>query len=134
MNPNPINYQAIELWQTLSDQETTLTFKQAVLKAWKLLQQAGRLIFLVGLLFFVVVIWLWSVAYRSGKDFRYWLETAQVSPETLVSTTLDIFVRRPIEWLVNWSEAKRKELLRIPEVKALTATVEPKLIKGTDEK
>ncbi|MBE9199606.1 MULTISPECIES: hypothetical protein [unclassified Nodularia (in: cyanobacteria)] len=126
MNPNPINYQAIELWQTLSDKETTLTFKQAAIKTWKLLQQAGRLLFLVSLFFVVVVVWLWSVAYRSGKDFRYWLETAQVSPETLFSTTLDILVQRPIAWLVNWSEVKRQELMRTPEVKALISKTESK--------
>lgn len=126
MNPNPINYQAIELWQTLSDKETTLTFKQAAIKTWKLLQQAGRLLFLVSLFFVVIVVWLWSVAYRSGKDFRYWLETAQVSPETLFSTTLDILVQRPIAWLVNWSEVKRQELMRTPEVKALISKTEPK--------
>ncbi len=126
MNPNPINYQAIELWQTLSDKDTTLTFKQAALKTWKLLQQAGRLVFLVTLFFVVIVVWLWSVAYRSGKDFRHWLETAQVSPEKLFSTTLDILVERPIAWLVNWSEAKRKELLRTPEVKGLISNTKPK--------
>lgn len=124
MNPNPINYQAIELWQTLSDKETTLTFQQAAIKTWKLLQQAGRLLFLVSLLFVVIVVWLWSVAYRSGKDFRYWLETAQVSPEKLFATTLDILVQRPIAWLVNWSEVKRQELLRTPEVKALISKTE----------
>ena len=119
MNPNPINYQAIELWQTLSERDTILTFRQAGIKAWQLLQQAGRLLFLLSLLFFVVVIWLWSVAYRSGRDFRYWLETAQVSPEKLVSRTLDILVKTPSKFLVNWSEVKRKELLRTPEVKVL---------------
>ncbi|MDB9346560.1 hypothetical protein [Nodularia spumigena] len=124
MNPNPINYQAIELWQTLSDKETTSTFQQAAIKTWKLLQQAGRLLFLVSLLFVVIVVWFWSVAYRSGKDFRYWLETAQVSPEKLLATTLDILVQRPIAWLVNWSEVKRQELLRTPEVKALISKTE----------
>jgi hypothetical protein len=129
MNPNPIQYQAIELWQTLSDKDTKLTFKQGAIALWKVLKQAGRLVFLVGLFFVVVVVWFWSVAYRAGSDFRYWLETAMVSPEQLVAKTVEI-ITAPIKWFVKWSEVKLQELLGIEKSTAITGKTEPKLIAG----
>jgi hypothetical protein len=129
MKPNPIQYQAIELWQTLSDKDTKLTFKQAAIAFWKVLKQAARLVFLVGLFFLVVVVWFWSVAFRSGGDFRYWLETAMVSPEQLVAKIVEI-ITAPIKWFVKWAEVKRQELLGIETTPTVIAKTEPKLIAG----
>jgi hypothetical protein len=129
MNPNPIQYQAIELWQTLSDEDTKLTFKQAAIALWKVLKQAGRLVFLVGLFFLVVVVWFWTVAYRTGSDFRYWLETAMVSPEELVSKTLELLLK-PVKWVSKWSELKLQEFLGIKQSTAIAPSSPAKLIAG----
>jgi hypothetical protein len=132
MNPNPIQYQAIELWQTLSDKDTKLTFKQGAIALWKVVKQAGRLVFLVGLFFVVVVVWFWSVAYRTGSDFRYWLEAAQVSPDQLVTKTVELLLQ-PVKWLSKWSELKLQEFLGIEKSTAIAPSSEAKLIAGTPD-
>jgi hypothetical protein len=127
MNPNPIQYQASQLWQTLATQETAWTYKQAIIKTWELLKQTGKLIVLLVLLVVVVLVWWWSLGYRGGYDFRKWLETEQPTLEELLQEAVTRLLM-PFEWLANWAQDKVKELLGIPDEKAITPGAERKAI------
>ncbi|MBD2099878.1 hypothetical protein [Leptolyngbya sp. FACHB-261] len=117
LSTNPIFEQATELWATLSDPCTALTYKNAASRTWVLLRQIVRLIFLLTLLAVVVVVWIWSVGFQSGRAFRSWLNTEEPTPTLLLQKTADILLW-PFKVTVDWSKKQIKEQLGI-ELKPL---------------
>lgn len=114
---NPIQNQATELWQNLSDKETALTLKKGLEKFWELVQQTLQLIFFLVLLVVALLIWFWSVGYQSGRAFRTWMETGVKSPDDLVTQLVNLALK-PLGVLPDWAKSKIQELLGI-ELKAL---------------
>jgi hypothetical protein len=114
---NPIQNQALELWQNLSDKDTALTLKKGLEKFWELAQQILQLFFFIVLLGVALVIWFWSVGYQSGRTFRAWTETDVKSPDDLVTQLLNMLLK-PLQVLPDWAKTQIQELLGI-ELKAL---------------
>jgi hypothetical protein len=114
---NPIQNQATELWQNLSDKETALTLKKGLEKFWELVQQTLQLLFFLVLLVVALVIWFWSVGYQSGRAFRTWMETDVKSPDDFVTRLVNLILK-PLEVLPDWAKSQIKELLGI-DLKAL---------------
>ena len=117
---NPIQNQATELWQNLSDKDTALTLKKGLEKLWELVQQTLQLFFFIILLGVALVIWFWSVGYQSGRAFRTWTETGVASPDDLVTQVVNALLK-PLQVLPDWAKSKIQELLGI-EFKALPST------------
>lgn len=133
MKPNPIQYQAAQLCDTLFAPDTALTYKEATLKSGEILKQTARLIFMLGLLFVVFVVWVWSVGFQSGQGFRGWLETEQPTLERLLQEAAKILLK-PFELVAEWSQSQVKELLGIPEDKVITPATDCKVIEPAVEK
>lgn len=114
---NPIQNQATELWQNLSDKETALTLKKGLEKFWEIIQQTAQLLFFLVLLVVAFVIWFWSVGYQSGRAFRTWMETDVKSPDDLVTQLINM-VLKPLEVLPDWAKSQIQQLLGI-DLKAL---------------
>jgi hypothetical protein len=114
---NPIQNQATELWQNLSDKETALTLKKGLEKFWEIIQQTAQLLFFLVLLVVAFVIWFWSVGYQSGRAFRTWMETDVKSPDDLVTQLVNM-VLKPLAVLPDWAKSQIQQLLGI-DLKAL---------------
>jgi hypothetical protein len=105
---NPIQYQTIELWQNLSDADTGKIYQKALLKSWQLLQQIGRLLFLLFLLVAAICIWVWSVGFQSGRLFRQWLNVEEPTPQDIVLKFSDTLLL-PLKVGIVWLEAEIKK-------------------------
>ncbi|WP_088888981.1 hypothetical protein [Leptolyngbya ohadii] len=106
---NSIQYQATELWQTLSDQDTGAIYQKAVHKTWQLLKQLSRLLLLLLLFGTAIVVWVWSVGFQSGSGFRMWLEKNS-DPDTIALKAIEILLF-PFKLASIWLEKQAKELL-----------------------
>ncbi len=60
---------ATELWNTLSEKDTAITYKQFLIISWKLLVQTITLIFSLLMLLVAIIIWLWSIGFQLGQYF-----------------------------------------------------------------
>jgi hypothetical protein len=105
---NPIQYEVAEFWETLSAPETGIVFKQAIAKIWKLLQQIGKLAFLLLLLLAVVVVFLWSVAFQCGRAFRRVVEDQQPAHEQILNGLVKLILL-PVQKLAAWTKFQAKE-------------------------
>lgn len=99
---NPIQFFATELWQTLSERDTAVTYKQFFTKTFKLLAQAIALLFFLILLVVAVIIWLWGVGFQSGRLFREWLVTKQPT-EVQILSAIARLILWPIEKAIAWA-------------------------------
>ncbi|MBO3457574.1 hypothetical protein G7B40_009200 [Aetokthonos hydrillicola Thurmond2011] len=130
---NPIQYQTVALWQNLTNQETTWTYKEAIHKTWELLQQIVQLMLSLVLLFVAMIIWWWSVGFHSGRNFRDWFENDVKTPDEFLRR-LGGFVVNFYNWLVDWSQSERKKLLTNQSQPALASRQEPKLLTAGGQK
>jgi hypothetical protein len=105
---NPIRYQASELWQTLSDQDTGAIYQKAVHKTWQLLKQLSRVVLLLLLFVTAVVVWVWSVGFQSGSGFRIWLQK-NPEPSALAAKAIELLLY-PFKVASIWLEKQTKEL------------------------
>ncbi|HEY9641425.1 MAG TPA: hypothetical protein V6C57_13140 [Coleofasciculaceae cyanobacterium] len=105
---NPIQYEVAEFWETLSAPETGIVFKQAIAKIWKLLKQIGKLAFLLLLLLAVVVVFLWSVAFQSGRAFRNVVEDQQPAHEQILNGIVKLLLL-PVQKLAEWTKVQAKQ-------------------------
>jgi hypothetical protein len=100
---NPIQYQASQLWDNLSDKSTAKTYKCALIKTGDLLKQTAILLLMLVLLLVAVFVWMWNVGYRSGWGFRKWMESENPSPQELVAAVFN-FLTQPIILAFNWTQ------------------------------
>jgi hypothetical protein len=99
---NPIQFFAAELWQTLSERDTAVTYKQFFAKTFKLLAQVLALLFFLFLLVVAVIVWLWGVGFQSGRLFREWLVTKQPT-EIQILSAMARLILWPIEKAIAWA-------------------------------
>lgn len=106
---NPIRYYATELWHTLSERDTAVTYKQFLLKTLKLLIQAIALIFFLLLLLVAIIIWLWGIGFQSGQYFGEWLESKTSIQEALYD--LLKLILWPFKLAFEWAKDRVKKYL-----------------------
>ncbi|MBD2355986.1 hypothetical protein H6G41_15375 [Tolypothrix sp. FACHB-123] len=128
---NPIQNQAVELWQNISDKDTALTLKKGLQKFWELLQQTLQLCFFIVLLGVALIIWFWSIGYQSGRYFRNWTENDVKSPDDLVTQLINMLLK-PLQVLPDWAKTQIQELLGI-ELKALPSAKTQNILPATKD-
>jgi len=106
---NPIQ-EAIQLWATLSDTDTTVTYQKAALKTWLIFKQLITVILFLLSLVTALIIWVLGLAFQSGQQFRNWLEVKQPNLNEIVSVLFKFLVW-PLERAYEWSAAFIKEYL-----------------------
>ena len=85
---NQIQTQATKVWQSIAAPETAATYQKTGAVTWAILKETGYLLWLVICLVLVAGEWIWKTGYRSGYDFREWLNNFErPSPDRLLSAT-----------------------------------------------
>jgi hypothetical protein len=80
-----IQSQAAKVWKLLTDTATLETYKQALGLTWTLLQETGRLLWLLVCAILVGFAWLLGTSLWAGKAFRTWTtQLEQPSSEPLL--------------------------------------------------
>jgi hypothetical protein len=104
LNPNPIQLYATELWETLSEKETAITYKQALVKTWNLLKYLLALLLSIFLLTVALIVSIWGIGFNLGEQFQQWLDNGGQgrTPEEFVTKLLKIIVF-PIQKIVEWA-------------------------------
>jgi hypothetical protein len=123
---NSIQAQAGELWQTLSERDTAVTYKQAAVKTWKVLKQGIILIVSLALLSIAIVLWIWSVGFNSGRSFREWLETEKPAPNEILGVTI-YFLLWPFERAFDWAKDQVQKSL------GWTVKIDAQLLESTGQ-
>jgi hypothetical protein len=83
-----IQTQADKLWKTATDQSTAATYQQTLTVTWTILKETGYLLWLVVCLVLVFGDWIWKTGYRTGWNFRGWLNNfEQPSADQVLSET-----------------------------------------------
>jgi glucan phosphoethanolaminetransferase (alkaline phosphatase superfamily) len=106
-----VQKKANDLWATLAEKDTGTVYQQAAAKTWKLLKQTIALIFFLWVLLAALIIWIWGIGFRSGLQFRTWLEVKQPTLDELISTILQVFFVWPFKWAVAWANEFVKKYL-----------------------
>ncbi len=71
---NQISLQANKLWQLISAPTTAAIYKQALSVTWTILQETGKLAWLVFCLVLVTLDWFWNNSIRLGRQTRAWFD------------------------------------------------------------
>ncbi|NEQ54012.1 MAG: hypothetical protein F6K11_28425 [Leptolyngbya sp. SIO3F4] len=100
---NPIQIQAAKLWQILCEKDTALTYQQAGTQTWVLLKRFFLLLFFLLTSLVALTFWFCGIGFRSGWQFRHWLEVEQPSIDEIISLVLKTFLL-PLEYAFKWSE------------------------------
>jgi hypothetical protein len=74
---NQIQAQATKVWKTVSDPATTETYQKTSSVTLLLLKEIAYLFWLIFCLVLVFGEWFWKTAYRSGSNFRSWLNNLE---------------------------------------------------------
>lgn len=85
-----IQTQADKLWKTVTDPSTASSYKQTANVTWNILKETGYLLWLVVCLGLVFGEWVWKTGYRTGWQFRGWvnsLNAEKPSADQLLSET-----------------------------------------------
>ncbi|UBF26151.1 hypothetical protein K9N68_32280 [Kovacikia minuta CCNUW1] len=83
-----IQTQADKLLKIVTDQSTAATYQQALAVTWTILKETGYLLWLVVCLGLVFGDWVWKTGYRTGWNFRGWLNSfEQPSADQVLSET-----------------------------------------------
>jgi hypothetical protein len=85
-----IQTQANKLVKTITDPSTASTYKQTLAVTWTILKETGYLLWLVVCLVLVFGEWIWKTGYRTGWNFRGWvnsLNTEKPSADQVLSET-----------------------------------------------
>jgi hypothetical protein len=104
LNPNPIQVYATDLWESLSEKDTAVTYKQAILKTWRLLKILLILFASVFLLVVAAIISIWGIGFNLGAQFQKWLDNNGQGrqPEEFLKELLNILLL-PIQKIVEWA-------------------------------
>jgi hypothetical protein len=102
---------ANDLWATLSEKDTGTVYQQAATKTWKLLKQTLALLFFLWMLLAAVIIWIWGIGFRSGLQFRTWLEVKQPTLNEIISAMLQFLLVWPLKGAVEWANEFVKKYL-----------------------
>lgn len=70
---NQIQTQASKVWQTVTSPETAAVYQNAGTLTWTILKETGYLLWLVICLVLVLGDWIWKTGYRTGYQFRGWI-------------------------------------------------------------
>jgi hypothetical protein len=85
---NQIQTQASKVWQTVTDPSTAATYQQTLTVTWSILKETGYLLWLVVCLVLVFGEWIWKTGYRTGWNFRGWINSfEQPSADQVLSET-----------------------------------------------
>lgn len=71
---NQISLQANKLWQLISASTTAAIYQQALSVTWQILQETGKLLWLVFCLVLVGFDWFWNNSVRLGRQTRAWFD------------------------------------------------------------
>jgi hypothetical protein len=109
---NPIQIYTAELWNTLSERDTAITYKQALAKTWKLLRYLLALLFYMFLLGVAVIIATWGIGFNLGASLQKWLNNSGEgrTPEEFFSILLTAVIS-PTKKLVEWANKYLKKYL-----------------------
>lgn len=102
VNPNPIQYHASTLWDTLKERETAIIYKQALHKTWLILKQAIALLFFIVLLATALIVAIWGTGYTLGIALQKWIAQQDRQPEDF-ATGIFQALRSPLDRLVKWA-------------------------------
>jgi hypothetical protein len=111
---NPIQIYAAELWDALAERDTAITYKQALIKTWKLLKYLLALVFFMFLLGTAVIISIWGIAYNLGVSLQKWLNNDGQgrTPEEFFLILVNAFIA-PFKKVVEWANDYVKKYLSI---------------------
>lgn len=85
-----IQTQANKLWKTVTDESTAAAYQQTLGVTWAILKETGYLLWLVVCLVLVFGEWVWKTGYRTGWNFRGWvnsMNTEKPSADQVLSET-----------------------------------------------
>lgn len=104
LNPNPIQLYSSQLCDSLTERDTVVTYKQALIKTWQLLKSLLYLVFSVFLLALALLVSIWGIGYNLGGQFQKWLDNGGKgrTPEEFVTKLLKILYS-PIQKVVEWA-------------------------------
>jgi hypothetical protein len=90
--PTPIQLYAAALWEALSEKDTAITYKQALIKTWVLFKYLLALVFFSFLFVIAFIISIWGIGFNLGKQFRQWLDDTENDhgPNEIVEALLKI--------------------------------------------
>ncbi len=96
---------AMQLCRILSEKDTVVVYQQAAGKTWDLLKQATAVIYFLFRLLIALIIWVWGIAFQSGRYFRNWLEVKQPNLDEITSALFKYLVwsaKRAYEWSASF--------------------------------
>ncbi len=83
-----IKMQAAQVWQLITAAETYGVYQSAIALTWKILKEAGLLLWLVICLVLVFSDWFWKTGVGAGRSAREWFTNLQEgSSDQLASET-----------------------------------------------
>jgi hypothetical protein len=106
-----VQRKANDLWTTFVEEDTGTVYQQAATKTWELLKQMISLLFFLWVLLVALIIWIWGIGFRSGLQFRTWLEVKQPKLDEILSALLKNFFVWPFEQAFAWASAFVKKYL-----------------------
>lgn len=110
LQSNPVQQQVSQLWSTLSEEDTAAVYQQAAAKTWTLLKQIASLIVFIVIAIVALTVWLWGVGFRSGLQFRQWIEVEHPTSDELVGAFLKVLIW-PLERAFEWADRFVKNYL-----------------------
>ena len=100
---SPLQDQAIQLWETLCEPDTASTYQKAGSRTWLILQRIFWVSYFLVTSFVAIVLWLCGIGFRSGFQFRHWIETEKPSVSEIVGLVLKVLML-PLVGAVRWAD------------------------------
>lgn len=124
-NANPIQLYGSELLETIRQKETLTTYKQALIRTWRILKYFLLLLLFIFLFGVALLISFWAYGYNLGYEFQLWMDNG--SKEETFLQKLQTILLFPIRKIVEWSNRFLKRYVPDFEPSDL------KVIESTDE-
>ena len=105
---SPLQDQAIQLWETLCEPDTASTYQKAGSRTWFILQRIFWVSYLLVTSFVAIVLWMCGIGFRSGFQFRHWIETEKPSTSEIVGLVLKVLML-PLVAAVRWADGFVKQ-------------------------
>lgn len=94
-DPTPIQIYSQALWETLSERETTVIYKQALGKTWMILKQAIALLFFLTLFAIALILSIWGIGFALGA--------ALGNDPNQMQQDLIKRLQTPLQHLIQWA-------------------------------
>ena len=108
LSQRKLQFRVTQLWEALCEQDTAQTYQKAGTRTWIILERAFRLAGFLVTSFVAIVLWLCGIGFRSGFQFRHWIETEKPSTSEIVGLVLKVLML-PLVAAVRWADGFVKQ-------------------------